>query len=329
MAERTIRYRRPNAPAQTRLSETTQNVVPRLTRVAKVSFAHANEESLVGHGQRASLMFSEIVGFIGNRLQSLHIQSPFAAYLSKVHFECLNAFSIDAVGWHHTNDVHDVMAMEVPSFLLTHESTVRNVSFSIEKPTLQLSPILYCLQSMFGLTDINLSLPYATTMAPFEGQDVLLTHKHNLKSLSLNIFSDAPVSPSDTSVFKFFFRGWWFPVNVPNLKKLAIRIPRTFFSKELSAYIQLFSFSLVSLKFTLDPYCHYPEITDLCKMIADLAKLQEFSLNIYHFSPQVLSLFARTLPDLSSLHLDYSYISRYKDPRVGQGEGASVSWFHS
>ena len=275
-------------------------------------------------------MFSEIVGFIGNRLHSLHIQSPFAAFLSSVRFECLHAFSIDAIGWHHTNDVHDIMVLEVPTFLLAHESTVRNVSFSIEKPTLQLSPILYCLQGMFGLTDISLSLPYATTMAPFEGQNEILTHQHNLKSLSLNVFSVAPVNSSDPTEFTFFFQGWWFPVNVPNLKKLAIRIPRSFFSKDLSTYLQRFSFSLVSLEFTLEPYCQHPEITDLCKMVADLASLQEFSLNVYQFSPQVLSVFARTLPDLRSLHLDYSYISQYKDPRiaiVGQDRANSVSWF--
>ncbi len=261
-------------------------------------------------------MFSEILGFIGNRLQSLHIQSHFAAFLSNVRFECLSSFAVDALGWYHTNDVHDVMAMEVPSFLLAHESTIRNVSFSIDDPTLQVAPILYCLQSLFRLTDINLILPYATTMAPFEGQDVLLNRRHNLKSLTLGIVSDAPVNPSsDTPVFRFFFRGWWFPVNASNLRKLAIRIPRSFFSQDLSTYIQPFAFSLVSLKFTLEPYSQYADITALCKMIAEFPALQEFSLNIFQFSPTTLAVFARSLPHLRSLHLDYSLISQYKDPR--------------
>ena len=91
--------RRPKPiPATMKLAQVAEHVMPRLTRVTKLSFVYAKSVSnfdLEGpYDVKASLMFPQLLSIVGNRLRALHIQSPFVLYLPS-RLEYLETFSLD------------------------------------------------------------------------------------------------------------------------------------------------------------------------------------------------------------------------------------------
>jgi len=96
---RKVMARRPKPiPATMKLAQVAEHVMPRLTRVTKLSFVYAKSVSnfdLEGpYDVKASLMFPQLLSIVGNRLRALHIQSPFVLYLPS-RLEYLETFSLD------------------------------------------------------------------------------------------------------------------------------------------------------------------------------------------------------------------------------------------
>ena len=305
--------RKPKSIAPTvKLTQIALHAMPRLIHVSTLSFVYSKTSDDLG-GRRdteASLIFPEILRIVGHRLRNLHIQSPFAMYLPP-QLGSLESFSVDAVGHCHRPDIHNIMLAKVPAFLLAHQSTIRNVSFSIDNPTLDISPILQCLREMSCLHTIGLSLSYGTissaSSVDFQsGRGILEKHQQHLRSLSLGFVVDRVVGWT----VPVFFRHDWCLVKLPNLRDLTIHVPSVPFRRELGGYIRQFSSSLVSLKIMHVPFSAHvgnSKLRSLCEMLGDFPCLEDLSLYLSNFNIEQLIVFASTLPHLRSLLLHYSY----------------------
>ena len=305
--------RKPKSIAPTvKLTQITLHAMPRLIHVSTLSFAYAKSlDNMDGRrDMEASLIFPETLRIVGDRLRNLHIQSPFAMYLPP-QLGSLESFSVDAVGPCHRPDIHNVMIDKVPAFLLAHQSTIRDVSFSIDNPTLDITPILQCLRDMSCLHTIRLSLSYGTissgTSVDFQGgREILAKHQQHLTSLSLGFVGDRVIGWA----VPVFFRQDWCSVKLPNLRDLTIRLPGVPFRRELGIYIRQFSTSLVSLKIMHVPFSAHignGKFRSFCDILSAFPCLEDLSLYLSNFNIEQLIVFASTLPHLRSLLLHYSY----------------------
>ena len=311
-------------PLAVKRSQLAEHVMPRFTRVTKLSFVYAksvSEDSEGSYDVEASLIFPQLLSIVGNRLQALRIQSPFVLYLPP-RLESLETFSLDACKPYHTSEIHKVMIEKVPAFLLAQKSTIRSVSFMIDNPTFDVSPILQCLQFVSCLHDIRLALPYVIVAGtrtipgmPFkQGCKILEAHRQHLRSLDLSFtpnrlidsFSDRPA-----------FRQECWSVDLPNLRKLTIYIPGVIMVVTDSVLAPNLkgplSSSLVSLTiqhqvFSVVCSLQSCEIRTFCKMLGNFPCLQDLSFCIYDFDIRALFIFADALPRLRSLFVDYCYV---------------------
>ncbi len=303
--------RRPKPIAPTvKLTQIAVHAVPRLTRISTLSFVYAKTSDDSDGSCDTEVIFPEILRITGHHLRNLHIQSPFAMYLPP-QLGSLESFSVNASGRYHRPEIHDIMLEKVSTFLLTHQSTIRDVSFSIDNPILDISPILQCLQDMSRLHTIELCLSYgtisSTATANFQGgREILEKHRQHLRSLSLSFVVDRVIGWAVPA----FFRQDWCSVKLPNLRNLTIRIPSVPFRRDLGIYIRHFSSSLVSLKIMHVPFSAHvgdSKLRSFCVMLGDFPCLQDLSLYLSNFNLEQLIVFASTLPHLHSLLLHYSY----------------------
>ena len=283
-----------------KLAQLTEHAMPQLTSITRLSFS--SKKRLNGpHDAESSLFFHEVLRIVGNRLRSLHIQSPLAIYLPP-QLEFLEELSVEAFEPYHTLEIHNAMIEKVPAFLLAHKSTICNVSFAInDHPNFDLSPIFQCLTLMFHLHSIHLSLPYeamATNAVPL--RDILKTHRQHIKSLSFSFISVPP------SVPVLLHEDWRSVLGLPNLRNLTICLPGMF-GDELGTYIRQFSSSLVSVEIN-HSFDTRDGLQDFCNVLSDFPHLQNLSLSIFDFHPGDLFVFATALPSLHSLFVDYSSV---------------------
>ena len=298
-----------------KLAQLAEHVMPRLTRVTKLSFVYAklvSDDSEGPYDVEVSLMFPELLGIVGNRLRALHIQSPFALYLPP-QLESLESFSLDACAPYHTSKIHGIMLEKIPAFLLAQRSTIRDVSLAIDNVTFDVSPILQCLQLMSCLHDISLELPYSTKAIHFkEGRNILKTHQQHLRSLDFSLTPGLSVKSS--AVPPVVGQEWW-SVELPNLRNLAIHMPGVLFRWNVGNYIRQFSSSLVSLtirrhsNLLSDFFTQNKETERFCKLLCNFPCLQDLSMSLSSFNTRDISIVAITLPRLCSLFIDYSFVS--------------------
>ena len=291
------------APA-VKLSQIALHAMP---HVSTLSFVYAKTSDGRPDGE-TFIIFPEILRIVGHRLRHLHIQSPFAIHLPP-QLGSLESFSIDAVKPYHRLEIHNVILDKVPAFLLAHHSTIRDVSFSIDDFTLDITPILQCLRDMSCLHTIGLSLCYDTfssasseSSVDFQGErEILDKHRQHLRSLSISFAEIGWTLPV------FFRQDWdWGPARFPKLRDLTIRIRGLLFRRELESYVRLFSSSLVSLKIKHAPFSAQVNNSTFCEMFGHLWCLEYLSLYLSSFNIEQLGIFAITLPHLCSLFIHYS-----------------------
>ena len=297
------------APA-IKLTQIALHAMPRLTRVSTLSFVYAKTPD--GRADKETfLIFPEVLRIVGHRLRHLHIQSPFAIHLP-LQLGPLESFSVDAAGPCHRLEIHNIMLDKVPAFLLAHHSTIRDVSFSIDNPTLDITPILQCLWDMSCLHTIGLSLPYgrfsSACSVDFQGgREILEKHQRHLRSLSISFVEIGWTVPES-------FRQDWCPARLPELRDLTIHVPGVPFRQELGSCIRRFSSSLVSLKIMHVPFSAHVSNRSFCEMLGHLRCLEDLSLYLSSFNIDQLGVFATTLPHLCSLLLHYSYLPLQINP---------------
>ena len=263
--------RRPKPiPASLKLAQFAEHVMPRLTRVTRLSFVYLkllSENSEEPYDVEASFMFPELLSIVGNRLRDLHIQSYFALYLPlQPRLESLETFSLDACEPYHTSEIHGIMLEKIPAFLLAHRSTISKVSLTIDNHAFDISPILQCLELVPHLQDINLPFPYAAWAVKLA----------NPRKSRIRI----PVVP-----FGSWGLGTYIRQFSSSLVSLTIRH---------QGYYNILSSQQIGI---------------LCKLLGNFPCLQDLSLSIYRFNILDLVSFASTLPRLHSLFLDYYTVS--------------------
>jgi hypothetical protein len=127
-------------------------------------------------------------------------------------------------------------------------------------------------------------------------------------SLSFGTYTEENALPSSS----LFGENWCY-VDLPHVRDLRIDPPAMIFGPEFVEYIHRFAPSLISLSIEPNLKLRYCQAEQLSSIFHDFLSLRNLSICTRCLCPDILGLFARTLPLLQTLSLRYSYISPTTD----------------
>ena len=287
------------------------DILPKLTGVTELSIIY-KENDPPSYATMTSLIFAGAWKAFGDRLRSLSIHSSTAnlgtLLPTSLRLPSLEIFSVETSV---STDTTEIVATTLIPFLVTHQSSLRQISIRINQYHLEVSSIFRCLQDMPCLHGISIQVGvppnfFSVGQVPFNGYSMLMAHQQNLKSFAL-YFPYYPGLSSSLSHSAFFCQDWCH-LKLPNLRDLTIEGAHTELCKEFFDYIHLFASSLVTL--TISGYwISYKEARRLGRKLADFRSLGRLTLDIHTLSPSILAVFAQALPGLSHLVFRYHSIS--------------------